>query len=70
MKSAKKTTPISTSNTLNNESVKMISDTLRKFLNEELDNSEASSIDSSFSSKLEAYSKKKSDRQQKKRNIT
>lgn len=48
----------------------MISDTLRKFLNEELDNSEASSIDSSFSSKLEAYSKRKSDRQQKKRNIT
>ncbi|CAD8103273.1 unnamed protein product [Paramecium primaurelia] len=70
LKSAKKSTPISTSNTLNNENVKMISDTLRKFLNEELDNSEASSIDSSFSSKLEAFSKKKSDRQQKKRNIT
>lgn len=41
----------------------MISDTLKKFLNEELDNSMASSIDSSFSSKMEAYSKRKSDRQ-------
>ncbi|CAD8192743.1 unnamed protein product [Paramecium octaurelia] len=66
LKSAKKSIP----NNLNNESVKVISDTLRKFLNEELDNSEASSIDSSFSSKMEAYSKRKSDRQQKKRQIT
>ncbi|CAD8125521.1 unnamed protein product [Paramecium sonneborni] len=70
LKSAKKSTPISTSNTLNNENVKLISDTLKKFLNDELDNSDASSIDSSFSSKLEACSKKRSDRQQKKRNIT
>ncbi|CAD8211498.1 unnamed protein product [Paramecium pentaurelia] len=68
LKSAKKSIP--TQNNLNIESVKMISDTLKKFLNEELDNSVASSIDSSFSSKMEAYSKRKSDRQQKKRNIT
>ncbi|CAD8126930.1 unnamed protein product [Paramecium sonneborni] len=57
LKSAKKSTPISTSNTLNNENVKLISDTLRRFLNEELDNSEA-------------LFQKKSDRQQNKRNIT
>ncbi|CAD8043354.1 unnamed protein product [Paramecium primaurelia] len=52
------------------ESIKMISETLRQFINEELENSDTSSVDSSFSSKLEDLNKRKLEGSQRRKNVT
>ncbi|CAK56126.1 unnamed protein product (macronuclear) [Paramecium tetraurelia] len=52
------------------ESIRLIQDTLRQFINEELDNSDTSSVDSSFSTKLEDLNKRKLEGSQRRKNVT